>query len=114
MITSVTATTTTILYNLTATVEEIVVNVYDSHIRAFKDEAEAAPDVSVTPTGGHTPGHSVVRVRSGRDRLMFAGDAIFPVSFHHPQWHNGFEHDPEEATHVRLRLMRALADTAPG
>jgi hypothetical protein len=29
-----------------------------------------------------------------------------PASFDHPEWHNGFEHDPEEATCVRLRLMR--------
>ncbi len=40
---------------------------------------------------------------------MFGGDAIFPVSFDHPEWHNGFEHDPEEATRVRLRLMSELA-----
>lgn len=85
-------------------------NVYGNQIRTFKDEAEVAPGVSVSRTGGHTPGHSVVRVKSGKQRLMFGGDAIFPVSFDHPEWHNGFEHDPEEATRVRLRLMRELAD----
>jgi glyoxylase-like metal-dependent hydrolase (beta-lactamase superfamily II) len=82
---------------------------YSSHLRTFIDEAEVAPGVVVTRTGGHTPGHSVVRLTSGGERLMFAGDAIFPVSFEHPEWHNGFEHDPEEATRVRLRLMRELA-----
>ena len=71
-----------------------------------------APGVTVARTGGHTPGHSVVRLESNGDRLMFAGDAIFPVSFDHPEWHNGFEHDPEEATRVRLRLMRELAESA--
>jgi hypothetical protein len=25
------------------------------------------------------------------------------------EWHNGFEHDPEEATRVRVRLLRELA-----
>ncbi len=82
---------------------------YRDHIHTFPDEAKVAPGVVVTRTGGHTPGHSVVRLTSGGDRLMFAGDAIFPVSFEHPEWHNGFEHDPEEATRVRLRLMRELA-----
>jgi hypothetical protein len=53
----------------------------------------------------------VVRVASGGDRLMFAADALFPVSFDHPEWHNGFEHDPEEATRVRVPLMRELAAT---
>ena len=62
----------------------------------FEEEHEVAPGVLVWRTGGHTPGHSVVRVTSGGDRLTFLGDAIFPVGFDHPDWHNGFEHDPEE------------------
>jgi hypothetical protein len=27
----------------------------------------------------------------------------------HPDWYNGFEHDPEEAARVRVRLLRELA-----
>jgi len=84
---------------------------YQSQLRSFEEEYEVAPGVVVSRTGGHTPGHSVVRLASGGERLMFAGDAIFPVSFDHPEWHNGFEHDPEEATRVRVRLMRELAET---
>lgn len=84
---------------------------YRTHLRTFEQEAEVAPGVVVTRTGGHTPGHSVVRISSGGQKLMFGGDAIFPVSFDHPEWHNGFEHDPEEATRVRLRLMHELATT---
>lgn len=84
---------------------------YSSQLRTFDAQADVAPGVVVSRTGGHTPGHSVVRLSSGGERLMFAGDAIFPVSFDHPEWHNGFEHDPEEATRVRIRLMRELAET---
>src|SRR6185436_4178177 len=60
---------------------------------------------------GHTPGHSVVRLASGGDRLTFAGAAEFQVAFEHPVWFNGFEHDPEEAARVRIRLLRELAST---
>src|SRR5690606_5471639 len=67
---------------------------YRSQLQTFEEEYEVAPGVLVSRTGGHTPGHSVVRVASGGERLMFAGDAIFPVGFDHPDWHNGFEHDP--------------------
>jgi glyoxylase-like metal-dependent hydrolase (beta-lactamase superfamily II) len=84
---------------------------YQSHLRLFEDEHEVAPGVVVSRTGGHTPGHSVVRVASGNDRLMFAGDAVFAVGFDHPDWHNGFEHDPEEAARVRVRLLQELAAT---
>ncbi len=84
---------------------------YRSQLRTFEQDQQVAPGVTVSRTGGHTPGHSVVRIISGKDRLMFGGDAIFPVSFEHPEWHNGFEHDPDEATRVREGLLRDLAKT---
>jgi glyoxylase-like metal-dependent hydrolase (beta-lactamase superfamily II) len=84
---------------------------YRSQLRTFEEEHEVAPGVVVCRTGGHTPGHSVVRLASGGDRLTFAGDAIFPVGFDHPEWHNGFEHDPEESARVRVRLLREVAAT---
>ena len=84
---------------------------YHNRLQTFGDEYEVAPGVVVQRTGGHTPGHSVVRVTSGGDRLTFAGDALFPVAFDHPDWQNGFEHDPEESVRVRVRLMREAAAT---
>jgi len=84
---------------------------YHNNLRQFDDEHEVAPGVVVQRTGGHTPGHSVVRVASGGERLMFAGDAVFAVGFDQPDWHNGFEHDPEEAARVRVRLLKELAET---
>jgi glyoxylase-like metal-dependent hydrolase (beta-lactamase superfamily II) len=84
-------------------------NEYGSQLRPFDKEYEVAPGVLVHRTGGHTPGHSVVRLASGGDRLTFAGDAVFQVGFDRPDWHNGFEHDPEEAARVRVGLLRELA-----
>lgn len=84
---------------------------YGSQLRQFDEEHEIAPGVVVRRTGGHTPGHSVVRLASGGDGLTFAGDAVFAVGFDQPDWHNGFEHDPEEAARVRVRLLRELAET---
>ncbi|OAF13064.1 MBL fold metallo-hydrolase [Bradyrhizobium centrolobii] len=87
------------------------VNAYHNHLRQFDEEHEVAPGVVVRRTGGHTPGHSVVRLASAGDALTFAGDAVFAVGFDQPDWHNGFEHDPEEAARVRVRLLRELAET---
>lgn len=84
---------------------------YHNQLRQFDEEHEIAPGVVVRRTGGHTPGHSVVRLTSGDDALTFAGDAVFAVGFDHPDWYNGFEHDPEEAARVRDRLLRELART---
>jgi hypothetical protein len=30
---------------------------------------------------------------------------LFPVAFDQPDWHNGFEHDPDEAVRVRVRSV---------
>src|SRR6201987_3839883 len=86
-------------------------NEYRSQMRPFEMEYEVASGVLVHRTGGHTPGHSVVRLASGGDRLTFAGDAVFAVGVEHPEWYNGFEHDPEEAARVRVNLLRELAAT---
>lgn len=86
-------------------------NEYHNQLRLFDEEHEVAPGVIVRRTGGHTPGHSVVRLASGGDRLTFAGDAVFTVGFEHPDWYNGFEHDPEEAARVRIALLKELAGT---
>jgi len=84
---------------------------YRSRLQPFENEYEVAPGVVVTRTGGHTPGHSVVRLASGGDRLTFAGDLVFQVGFEHPDWYNGFEHYPEETVGVRVRFLRELAAT---
>jgi hypothetical protein len=36
---------------------------------------------------------------------------VFTVGFDHPDWFNGFEHDPEEAARVRTRLLNEMAAT---
>lgn len=91
--------------------EERFVDVYRSQLRPFEKEYEVAPGVVICRTGGHTLGHSVVRLASGGDRLTFLGDAVFPNHFDHPDWHNAFDHDPEEAVRVRVSLLRELAET---
>jgi len=82
---------------------------YRSQLRPFETEHEVAPGVVVRRTGGHTPGHSVVQLSSGGERLTFLGDSVFPDHFDRPDWHNAFDHDPEEAVRVRVRLLRELA-----
>lgn len=87
------------------------VELYREHIVPFDRTVEVAAGVSARVTGGHTPGHCVVDIASNGERLTFAGDAIFEVNFDHPDWQNGFEHDPQAATDVRLALFNEAADT---
>jgi len=82
---------------------------YHNKLQTFEDEHEVAPGVVARRTGGHTPGHSVITVTAGEERLTFAGDIVFPVAFDHPDWHNGFEHDPQESVRVRMGLLEEAA-----
>ncbi|HDS0949187.1 TPA: MBL fold metallo-hydrolase [Stenotrophomonas maltophilia] len=84
---------------------------YSGYVHTFQDEQQIAPGVTARRTGGHTPGHCVVRVASAGQALTFAGDAVFAVGFDQPNWHNGFEHDPEESARVRIALLQELAGT---
>jgi glyoxylase-like metal-dependent hydrolase (beta-lactamase superfamily II) len=84
-------------------------DVYRSQLRPFETEYEVAPGVLLRRTGGHTPGHSIVRIESRGEVLTFAGDAVFQPGFENPDWQNGFEHDPEESARVRVRLLSELA-----
>jgi len=84
---------------------------YRGRLRLFDAEHEVATGVVALRTGGHTPGHSIVRLASGSERLTFLGDAVFPDHFDRPDWHNAFDHDPEEAVRVRIDLLRKLAAT---
>ena len=59
-------------------------NEFGSYLRPFESEYEAAPGVLIQRTGGHTPGHSVIRLASGGERLR-------------------------EAARVRVNLLRELA-----
>ena len=65
---------------------------------------EAAP--------GHTPGSSVVKLNSGNDRALFAGDLMHtPLQVMHPDHSSCFCLDPAQARSSRRRLLGWAADT---
>ena len=86
-------------------------DLYSDNIVQFDRTVDIAKGVSARVTGGHTPGHCVVNIASGGEKLTFVGDAIFEVGFDNPAWQNGFEHDPEVATDVRISLLNEAAET---
>lgn len=87
------------------------VELYSDSIVQFDRTVEIATGVSARVTGGHTPGHCVVDIASGGEKLTFVGDAIFEVGFDNPEWQNGFEHEPEVAAAVRIGLLNDAAET---
>ncbi len=74
-------------------------------------EAEVAPDVSLVPAEGHTPGHGVVIVHAGREQLHFISDAVLhPVHLEEPSWETDYDMDRVKAAAAK----RAVFDRAAG
>lgn len=82
-------------------------------IETFKGNADFGGGVSAVPLFGHTPGHSGVRIASGREELILWGDIVHvpAVQFAHPGVSISFDVDPAAAQETRAKiLLQAAAD----
>lgn len=81
-------------------------------LRLLDRPAEIAAGILVFPAPGHTPGHAAVLVSSGRQQLLYVGDAIVHTAqFEHPEWVCAFDLSPAETVRTRKQLLeRAVAD----
>ncbi|WP_435156475.1 MBL fold metallo-hydrolase [Amycolatopsis sacchari] len=68
-------------------------------------------NLTLEPAPGHTPGSSVLRVRSGGDRAVFVGDILHsPVQIMEPAWNSCFCEDREQAAATRRHVLEQAAD----
>jgi glyoxylase-like metal-dependent hydrolase (beta-lactamase superfamily II) len=79
---------------------------YARRIRKVKG-GEIAPGVTLEPAFGHTPGHSVVRVASGGQQMLFVGDTIHNAVIHtaKPDVTFAFDSDGAAAAASRRRVF---------
>ena len=69
-----------------------------------------SPELRLTPSIGHTPGHVSVIIESEGERAVITGDmAHHPCQMAHPDWTLG-DHDDRAAAHTRQRLFAEWAD----
>jgi glyoxylase-like metal-dependent hydrolase (beta-lactamase superfamily II) len=58
---------------------------------------------------GHTPGHQIVRIGSGTERLAISADTWnHPLQLEHPEWPSGPDHDHAGAADARRALRREI------
>ena len=68
------------------------------------------PEIRLTPSTGHTPGHASVLIRSNGKQAMITGDiAHHPCQMAHPEWSSTADYDPAAAEVTRLRIFGELA-----
>ena len=75
--------------------------------------AVGAPGVRLLAAPGHTPGHSVFLVTSGKDQLMVSNDAMYVPALlaPHPDWQGAYDQDGATAVTTRRKLIdRVIAD----
>lgn len=79
---------------------------------AFNDGDELVEGITVNPTPGHTPGHSVYHVESNGDTLVVWGDImhVASVQFEDPSVTIAFDTNREQAANQRQRLFREVAE----
>lgn len=69
-----------------------------------------SPEIRLTPSIGHTPGHVSVMIESEGERAVITGDMTHhPCQMAHPDWSLG-DSDPKAAALTRSRLFAEWAD----
>ena len=85
----------------------------EDRLSLIEPDDEVLPGIVAIATPGHTPGHLSYRL-DGTDPLLITGDACTSdvIFFEHPDWHFGFDTDPERALKTRKELLdRAARET---
>lgn len=82
----------------------------EAKVRFVKGGDEVLPGIEAVGTEGHTPGHLSFMVH-GSEPVLVAGDALTHsiVSFAHPEWRSGTDHDSDAAVRTRQALLDRLA-----
>jgi glyoxylase-like metal-dependent hydrolase (beta-lactamase superfamily II) len=80
-------------------------------ITFVEQEGEILPGIGVLAAPGHTPGHMVVTVSSGGERLMYIGDTVlYPIHLEHPGWTPVYDVLPDQAAASKKRIFDLAAD----
>lgn len=83
---------------------------YAARIRKVK-AGEVAPGLTLEDAPGHTPGHSILRVSSGKDQLLLVADCVHNVAIQtaRPEITFVFDADGAQAAASRRRVLDMIA-----
>lgn len=83
----------------------------EDKVNFIKPGREVLPGVEAVDTAGHTPGHLSFLVHGGTQPTLVVGDALSntAISFAHPEWRTGSDHDQERGVKTRQALLDRLA-----
>lgn len=79
-------------------------------LRAIEGEVEVARGVTVRPTGGHTPGHQVVKISSNREEAIYPGDLVPTTAHLKPNWLMAWDLYPVDVYERKIELLSQAAE----
>jgi glyoxylase-like metal-dependent hydrolase (beta-lactamase superfamily II) len=93
--------------------KELLVKVAQDHLLPLRDQTdrirrdtEIVPGIRVLSAPGHTPGHMVVDVLSGSDRLLYISDTVLhPLHLEEPDWYSAVAITPRQVVETRRRIF---------
>ncbi len=67
--------------------------------------------VTIEAAPGHTAGHAIFRIKSGKESLLHMMDLTHHhgFMFHNPSWYIAFDHDPEQSIDTRKKVLAKAA-----
>jgi glyoxylase-like metal-dependent hydrolase (beta-lactamase superfamily II) len=79
--------------------------------RPLADGQEVVSGITAIAAPGHTPGHTMFRISSGKESLLVWGDIIHAqaLQFAHPEWAIAFDSDPDIAIATRRKVFDMAA-----
>lgn len=95
-----------------AILSDSVKPILDAGLAEFVEmDHRLTPEVRLTPTTGHTPGHVSVMIESQGETAVITGDMTHhPCQMAHPEWSPPFDSDPKAAATTRARMFAEWAD----
>ncbi len=84
---------------------------YEKRTQLYKDGEQIAPGITTLAAPGHTPGHSMVRVGTGKTPFLIWGDIVHvgALQFPRPEWAISFDTDQAQAIETRKKLFDQVA-----
>ncbi len=80
-------------------------------IRLLTEDGPLVPGIDIGFAPGHTPGHILLRARSGEAEGLFIGDILHnPFQIYQPDCNSGYCALPEPARATRRRVLGEAAD----
>jgi glyoxylase-like metal-dependent hydrolase (beta-lactamase superfamily II) len=84
---------------------------YGNDLKTFEYGADITPEIKALSAVGHTPGHTIFEISSGKEKILVVGDIVHNIKVQtaDPSMSVTFDSDPRQAAQTRIKIFRDAA-----